>query len=49
MEWNPSKPTAWSEARAHSFLAMTRDSARRVSKPGSVSPQVKFRVRIRNY
>src|SRR5207245_6682452 len=33
-------------AREHSFRAITHDSARRVSKPGSLSPQHKFRVRL---
>src|SRR5882757_5166231 len=35
--------TAWTLASAHSFLAMTRGSARRVSKPGSLSPRQKRR------
>src|SRR6266403_388248 len=35
--------TAWTLARGHSFPAMTRSSARRVSKPGSLSPRRKRR------
>src|SRR6266849_301966 len=35
--------TAWNLARGHSFPAMARNSARRVSKPGSVSPRRKRR------
>src|SRR6266404_2321812 len=35
--------TAWTSARGHSFPAMARDSARPVSKPGSLSPRRKRR------
>src|ERR1700756_4052510 len=37
--------TAWTLARGHSFPAMARDSARPVSKPGSLSPRQKRRAR----
>src|SRR5882672_8625750 len=36
--------TAWTLARGHSFPAMARDSARPVSKPGSLSPRRKRRA-----
>src|SRR5229473_5421223 len=36
--------TAWTLARGHSFPAMARNSARPVSKPGSLSPQRKRRA-----
>src|SRR5215475_12749645 len=37
---------AQKSVREHSFQAITHDSARRVSKPGSLSPQDTFQVRI---
>src|SRR6266481_2706783 len=36
--------TAWTLARGHSFPAMARNSARPVSKPGSLSPRRKRRA-----
>src|SRR6266436_4212146 len=41
--------TAWSLARGHSFPAMARNSARRVLKPGSISPRRKRRAPTSGY